>query len=41
MYQWMYPPGMGRSTAGTIVSSKFDLNTLILACNVKEIFLIA
>tara|TARA_B100000579_G_scaffold285953_1_gene236994 strand:- start:1979 stop:3133 length:1155 start_codon:yes stop_codon:yes gene_type:complete len=36
--QWMGLPGIGRSTAGSIVSSAFDLPTPILDGNVKRIF---
>tara|TARA_Y100001968_G_scaffold277605_1_gene272519 strand:+ start:494 stop:1642 length:1149 start_codon:yes stop_codon:yes gene_type:complete len=36
--QWMSLPGIGRSTAGSIVSSAFDLPTPILDGNVKRIF---
>ncbi len=36
--QWMSLPGIGRSTAGSIISSAFDLPTPILDGNVKRIF---
>ena len=36
--QWMSLPGIGRSTAGSIVSSAFDLPAPILDGNVKRIF---
>mgnify|MGYP001165010823 CR=1 FL=1 len=36
--QWMSFPGIGRSTAGSIISSAFDLPTPILDGNVKRIF---
>ncbi len=36
--QWMDLPGIGRSTAGSIISSAFDLPTPILDGNVKRIF---
>tara|TARA_Y100001968_G_scaffold323121_1_gene360284 strand:+ start:91 stop:1239 length:1149 start_codon:yes stop_codon:yes gene_type:complete len=36
--QWMTLPGIGRSTAGSIISSAFDLPTPILDGNVKRIF---
>ncbi len=36
--QWMALPGIGKSTAGSIVSSAFDLPTPILDGNVKRIF---
>ena len=36
--EWMALPGIGRSTAGSIVSSAFDLPTPILDGNVKRIF---
>ena len=36
--QWMSLPGIGRSTAGSILSSAFDLPTPILDGNVKRIF---
>ena len=36
--QWMSLPGIGRSTAGSIISSTFDLPTPILDGNVKRIF---
>ena len=36
--QWMSLPGIGRSTAGSIISSAFDLTTPILDGNVKRIF---
>ncbi|WP_269609054.1 8-oxo-dGTP diphosphatase MutT [Prochlorococcus marinus] len=35
--QWMFLPGIGRSTAGSIVSSAFDLPAPILDGNVKRI----
>ena len=35
---WMSLPGIGRSTAGSIISSAFDLPTPILDGNVKRIF---
>ncbi len=35
--QWMSLPGIGRSTAGSIISSAFDLPTPILDGNVKRI----
>ena len=35
---WMTLPGIGRSTAGSIISSAFDLPTPILDGNVKRIF---
>ena len=35
---WMNLPGIGRSTAGSIISSAFDLPTPILDGNVKRIF---
>ena len=37
--QWMSLPGIGRSTAGSIISSAFDLPTPILDGNVKRICL--
>ena len=36
--QWMKLPGIGRSTAGSIISSAFDLPAPILDGNVKRIF---
>lgn len=36
--QWMSLPGIGRSTAGSIISSAFDLPAPILDGNVKRIF---
>ena len=36
--QWMSLPGIGRTTAGSIISSAFDLPTPILDGNVKRIF---
>ena len=36
--QWMSVPGVGRTTAGSIISSAFDLPTPILDGNVKRIF---
>ncbi len=36
--QWMSLPGIGRSTAGSIISSAFDLPVPILDGNVKRIF---
>ena len=36
--QWIALPGIGRSTAGSIISSAFDLPTPILDGNVKRIF---
>ena len=36
--QWITLPGIGRSTAGSIISSAFDLPTPILDGNVKRIF---
>ncbi len=36
--QWMILPGIGRTTAGSIISSAFDLPTPILDGNVKRIF---
>ena len=36
--QWISLPGIGRSTAGSIISSAFDLPTPILDGNVKRIF---
>ena len=36
--KWMSLPGIGRSTAGSIISSAFDLPTPILDGNVKRIF---
>ncbi len=36
--QWMLLPGIGRSTAGSIISSAFDLPAPILDGNVKRIF---
>jgi len=36
--QWMTLPGIGRSTAGSIISSAFDLPEPILDGNVKRIF---
>ena len=36
--EWMTLPGIGRSTAGSIISSAFDLPTPILDGNVKRIF---
>ena len=36
--QWMTLPGIGRSTAGSIISSAFDLPTPILDGNAKRIF---
>ena len=36
--KWMALPGIGRSTAGSIISSAFDLPTPILDGNVKRIF---
>ena len=36
--QWVTLPGIGRSTAGSIISSAFDLPTPILDGNVKRIF---
>ena len=36
--QWTSLPGIGRSTAGSIISSAFDLPTPILDGNVKRIF---
>ena len=36
--QWTNLPGIGRSTAGSIISSAFDLPTPILDGNVKRIF---
>ncbi len=36
--QWMSLPGIGRSTAGSIISSAFDLPSPILDGNVKRIF---
>ncbi len=36
--QWLSLPGIGRSTAGSIISSAFDLPTPILDGNVKRIF---
>ena len=38
LHQWMSLPGIGRSTAGSIISSAFDLPTPILDGNVKRIF---
>ncbi len=38
MDQWMSLPGIGRNTAGSIISSAFDLPTPILDGNVKRIF---
>ena len=38
MDDWMALPGIGRSTAGSIISSAFDLPTPILDGNVKRIF---
>ncbi len=35
--QWMLLPGIGRSTAGSIISSAFDLPTPILDGNVKRV----
>ncbi len=35
---WMNLPGIGRSTAGSIISSAFDLPTPLLDGNVKRIF---
>tara|TARA_Y100001968_G_scaffold93839_1_gene84312 strand:- start:114 stop:1316 length:1203 start_codon:yes stop_codon:yes gene_type:complete len=35
---WMELPGIGRSTAGSIISSAFDLPTPLLDGNVKRIF---
>ena len=35
--QWMSLPGIGRSTAGSIISSAFDLPTPILDGNVKRV----
>ena len=37
--QWMVLPGIGRSTAGSIISSAFDLPTPILDGNVKRILI--
>ena len=36
--QWLSLPGIGKSTAGSIISSAFDLPTPILDGNVKRIF---
>tara|TARA_Y100001968_G_C19415854_1_gene748958 strand:+ start:676 stop:1836 length:1161 start_codon:yes stop_codon:yes gene_type:complete len=36
--QWMLLPGIGRTTAGSIISSAFDLPAPILDGNVKRIF---
>ncbi len=36
--QWMILPGIGRTTAGSIISSAFDLPTPILDGNVKRVF---
>ncbi len=36
--EWMALPGIGRSTAGSIISSAFDLPTPILDGNVKRVF---
>ncbi len=36
--EWMSLPGIGRSTAGSIISSAFDLPTPILDGNIKRIF---
>ena len=36
--QWIMLPGIGRSTAGSIISSAFDLPTPILDGNVKRLF---
>ena len=36
--QWVSLPGIGRSTAGSIISSAFDLPTPILDGNVKRVF---
>ena len=36
--QWMALPGIGRSTAGSIISTAFDLPTPILDGNVKRLF---
>ena len=38
IYQWIALPGIGRSTAGSIISSAFDLPIPILDGNVKRIF---
>tara|TARA_Y100001968_G_scaffold83660_1_gene74760 strand:+ start:3552 stop:4700 length:1149 start_codon:yes stop_codon:yes gene_type:complete len=39
IHQWMSLPGVGRCTAGSIISSSFDLPTPILDGNVKRILI--